>query len=123
MAKKPTAAEHRKRINQVAAMLATGTRRPDIIEYCREKWSVTVGATDKYIGQATAEMREANAGNREDDIAAARAVYGIILREQIQGHHTKDAAATLDKLCRLLGLDAPAKSEQSGEVKIVVEYE
>jgi hypothetical protein len=121
--KKPTAAEHRKRINQVAAMLATGTRRADILQYAAEKWQIAKRASDNYIATATEELRAANTTSREDDVANARALYTIILREQISTHDTKAAAATLDKLCRLLGLDAPTKSEQSGEVKIVVEYE
>ena len=106
---KSTKAEHRKRINQVAAMLATGSPRADIIEFSRDRWHVTSHATDKYIAEATKEIREAAETTREDDVANARAVYALLLREQIGSRDYRGAATTTEKLCKLLGLDAPTK--------------
>jgi hypothetical protein len=74
---------------------------------------VTESTADRYMAQATAEMQEAAKATREDDAAHARAVYALILREQL-AKDPRGAAITLDKLCRLLGTNAPERKELSG---------
>ena len=114
MASKPTSADYRKRVNQVSAMLSTGSPRADICEYVREKYASSVATADRYIAQATSEMQTAADSTREEDVTRARAVYQLILREQIGRADLRGAAMTTDKLAHLLGLNAPARVEQSG---------
>jgi len=119
---KPTKAEHRNRIKQVRNLLATGTPRPDILQYAHDKWSICDATVDDYIALASAEIQASAASSREDDVANARAVYETIMREQIGRGDLRGAASTMDKLCRLFGLDAPTRVEQSGITEVVVHY-
>jgi len=114
MSHKPTAAEYRKRVNHVAAMLATGSARADIMQYGAEKWDLSIRAVDNLIARATVEIREAADSTKTDDEANARAIYMMVLREQIGRRDFRGAVATNDKLCRLLGLNAPERTEHTG---------
>ena len=58
-APKPTAAEYRKRLSQIRAMLLTGAPRGDILQYVAEKWSGAERTADYMIAEATAEIHEA----------------------------------------------------------------
>jgi len=123
---KPTKAEHRKRVNQVRMMLATGYTRADILQYAADKWGSAERTGDDYIATATAEIQAGAKTSKEEDVAAAREVYRAITREQIGRGDLRGAAQTQDKFCRLLGLDAPSKTEvtggDGGAVKVVVEH-
>lgn len=55
---KPTAAQKKIRIRAVYEMLLGNYPRPDILQYCAEKWGVKERGADYYIAEATALIEQ-----------------------------------------------------------------
>jgi hypothetical protein len=119
---KSTAVEHRRRVNQVRTMLATRNTREDIIQFGTHAWGISRRAIDGYIQAATAELTKASAASIDQDSALVREIYALAIRELIVAEDWRGVGQLLSQFSRLLGLDAPLRVEQSGALRVIVEY-
>ena len=108
-APKPTAAEYRKRLSQIRAMLLTGAPRGDILQYVAEKWSGAERTADYMIAEATAEIHEAAKPDKAAEIEEARAFYKLVMAQQMAAGDYRGAVTTRNCLVTLLGLAEPER--------------
>lgn len=70
MATRPMKHEHEARVQTVADMLATGSRRSSILQFAADTWGVSVRTADTYIAHARALIRSDWDSVARDQMAA-----------------------------------------------------
>lgn len=106
-----TSIEREMRVNAVKQMILQGFTRSSIIRYCRDNYQVKEDATDLYIRDAKAIIREDfNALNDPETLVAT--IYGRLedlfqKNEEISDY--KEQRAVLKDIRDLLGVDKAKK--------------
>lgn len=107
--KKPTAAEHRLRIDIIVELVASGNSRGKIIRYVAEKtnWNVNERTIDNYLKHAYDAFVLKSEIDRKREIGKATAVYDMVLAQGFKLYDLKIVIAAQRAKCELLGLNAP----------------
>ncbi len=104
MAKKATAAEIEKRIEQVYSLLLLSEPTKTIYRYCSDKWGISTRQADVYIQRATVFFREQSIDNREDRRNRAIEQRNMVFREAFRRKHLQTAYLVLQDRDTLDGL-------------------
>ena len=121
---KITKAEMENRVTQVTDLLLKGGKRGHILQYAEEKtdWNVSISMIDKYIAAATKEILESLKGERDWEIALARGRYEYLYTQSITRKDLRGALSVVQAKSKLLGLDAPTRTDITSGGKEVNPY-
>lgn len=104
------------RVSVVYTLLLNGYRRRDIIDYLRTKtkWDVGASTVDKYIKEATAEIKEINALERDMAFGMATKRLDDLYKRALEDSDNKTALAVQKEINNLHGLSI-TRTEISGK--------
>jgi tRNA A37 threonylcarbamoyladenosine modification protein TsaB len=124
MARKPTAAEYQKRINEVYLALINGSSRQDIHRYASKKWGANDRSTDALIARARKRLDEEAAEYRATAMAEHLAARRQLRKQAAQDKDKRLVLEVLRDEAKLLGLYEPEKvqQEQDGKQRIEIVY-
>lgn len=122
MARKVPQLQIEQRIEEVFIMLVNGATNAEVVRFCAEKWNLAERQTENYIARARKRFHDLAAFDRPEQIGTAIARYQDLYKRNLRVQDYKAAASVQEKLCKLLGLEAPTvtKAEHTGPV--VIEY-
>ena len=111
-----TKAELENRVTQVTDLLLKGAKRAQILQFAvKMGWNVSDSMVDKYIGQATEAIKESAVIDREWEVALAKQRYEYLYIQSVSGKDLRGALSVVQAKSKLLGLDAPTKTEITGK--------
>lgn len=124
MARKPTAAEYQKRINEVYLALINGSNREEIVQYASKKWGVVARSADDLIARARKRLDEEAAEYRATAMAEHLAARRQLRKQASQDKDRRLMLEVLRDEAKLLGLYEPEKiqQEQDGKQRIEIVY-
>jgi len=102
-----SASEANERIERVAYMLVRRFKKSQIKKYAKEQWGVGFRQVENYIRNARQWMMERADKSKDEFVAEALATYESIINNTEATN--MDISQSQDAICRLLGLNAPAK--------------
>jgi hypothetical protein len=121
---KSTAAEIERRVSDIYPLVVSGLPLRDIRRYVTDKcdWTADSRTIERYMAKARAIIHEKADYDREEKLSEALAFLEDMRGRSAAKGETRTAIAAQRELNDLLGLKAPTKTEQSGEMRVVVEY-
>lgn len=106
--KKATKITAETRVREVFVLLVNAATHAEIIRYASEKgWGLTDRQVETYIQRATKQFHDIASFDREAHVGAAIARFEDLYKRCVQASDFRGAASIQEKLCRLLGLEAP----------------
>jgi hypothetical protein len=116
---KCTSAEKAVRIATIYRLLLSGMRRREVLQYVREKtdWGIETSAIDKYIAEATKEIKEVTAEEIETARGMAYKRLDMLYFKSLLINDYKTALAVQKEMNELFGLKI-IKQEISGNMSI-----
>ena len=85
-------------------------------------WNVTDRMVDNYIQKATEAIKESAAIDRDYEIALANGRYEYLYTQSISGKDHRGALSVVQAKSKLLGLDAPTRTDITSDGKHVNPY-
>lgn len=116
MAEKATTAQSIERERYVAEMLVRGYSRPDIIEYCRNKWNIERAQTDNYIAKARKGFLDEASRDRQELLSEALATTKDIQKKAYDEKDLRVALMASKENAELAGLKT-IKVEQKVKIE------
>ena len=111
-----TKAELENRVTQVTDLLLKGAKRGQILQYVAKLgWDVNDRMVDNYIQKATEAIKESAVIDREWEVALAKQRYEYLYTQSVSGKDLRGALSVVQAKSKLLGLDAPTKTEITGK--------
>jgi hypothetical protein len=120
---KSTAAEVAARVDTVMTYLLRGNNRPFIIQYAADAWSVSERTADGYIAKATKLIEEVTQPRKEYEFALTRQRLEDLYEKTLKDKNYQTALAVLKQVAELAGLNAPVKSDTTGDLTVIIKYE
>lgn len=116
---KCTSAEKAVRIATIYRLLLSGMRRREVLQYVTEKtdWGIETSAIDKYIAEATKEIKEVTAEEIETARGMAYKRLDTLYYKSLLINDYKTALAVQKEMNELFGLKI-IKQEISGNMSI-----
>ena len=107
-----TKAEMENRVTEVTDLLLKGAKRAQILHYAvKSGWNVSDSMVHKYITQATEAIKTSAVFDRDYEIALANGRYEYLYTQTISGKDHRGALSVVQAKSKLLGLDAPTRTE------------
>lgn len=106
--KKATKITAETRVREVFVMLVNAATHAEILRYASEKgWGLSDRQVESYIQKATKRFHDVANFDREAHVGAAIARFEDLYKRCVLAQDFRGAASIQEKLCRLLGLEAP----------------
>jgi predicted transcriptional regulator len=120
---KSTAAEVAARVDTVMTHLLRGKNRPFIIQYATETWSISERMADTYIARATKLIQEVTQPRKEYEFALTRQRLEDLFEKTLNDKNYQTALAVLKQVAEITGINAPVKSDNTGDLTVIIKYE
>lgn len=108
---KTSEAELEQRIRLVVKWISRGTPYSEVVGRCDTEFGAAEATAKRYIAEAHRRLQEANAKDRELEIAKAKARYETQMQLATQDKQYAAAINANTQLVKLLGLAEPEKIE------------
>ena len=108
---KTSQVELEQRIRAVVKWIVRGLPYSEVVESCENGFGVCESTAARYVAEANKRIREANAKDRDLEIAKAKARYELLLQLSSQDKQYSAAINANNSLVKLLGLAEPDKIE------------
>lgn len=109
MSHKPTSVERLLRVEKVMELLAAGTKRARIVQYCAEKWQVVERTADNYIAAAYELMADESRIRRDREMGRSLIRLNNLYMRAMTDEQYNTALAVERERIQLLGLRAPER--------------
>jgi Zn-dependent M32 family carboxypeptidase len=120
---KSTKAEVAARIDTVVTKLLRGVKRAEIIRYASETWNVDERQVQNYITRATKQIEEITQPRKEYEFALVRQRLEELYEDAFAAKNYNAALGALKQVAEMIGLNAPVKSDTTGDLTIKIKYE
>lgn len=110
-----TQAEKNKRIREVMKMICLGRSRAEIVGFMMETWGLKDAQIDRYITMATERLEELGKVTVETVRNECHARYNLCFEGALESEDYRGAADIQQKIGKLYGAEAPAKTELTGK--------
>jgi hypothetical protein len=108
---KTSEAELTQRIRLVVKWISRGMPYSEVVGSCGSQFGVSDSTAARYVAEANKQLQEANAKERELDIAIAKARYETFMSLSVEDRQFAAAINANTQLVKLLGLAEPEKIE------------
>lgn len=120
---KSTKAEVAARVDTVMTKLLRGEKRAEIIRYASESWNVDERQVQNYITRATKLIAEITQPRKEYEFALVRQRLEDLYDSAFKDKNYNAALGALKQVAEMIGLNAPVKSDTTGDLTVVIKYE
>jgi hypothetical protein len=121
---KSTNAEIERRVSDIYPLVVSGLPSRDIRRYVTDKcdWTADQRTIERYMAKARAIIHEKADYDRTEKLSEALAFLEDVRGRSAAKGNDRVAIAAQRELNDLLGLKEPARVEQSGELRVIVDY-
>lgn len=99
------------RIREVERRLLSGAGYSELVVFCGGEFGISNNTAQRYITEANRRIKATHERDRELEIAKAKARYEEVIRLAFEREELAVAINAQRSLDRLLGLDAPDRTE------------
>ncbi|MCK6685595.1 MAG: hypothetical protein L6R30_24615 [Thermoanaerobaculia bacterium] len=107
-------AEVEARVDRIVALIVGGAGVEDIRQFCANNWSLSPRQADTYGAKARKVLRDRAAPLHQEALNTALERYRTLFRQAQLSGDVRAATAVQARIDKLLGLEAPVKTEVSG---------
>ncbi len=114
LAKRPTRAEHEQRLTEVAELLVRRLGKEQIVRLGRQRWGVGARTMERYLAAARQRLAARAEHDPQLELGRALAAYDLLFAKMLAAGDLRGAAATIDRLVRLLDLTPEQLARRQG---------
>ncbi len=112
---KATRIEFQRRVDAVLELLISGTREVRICQIVSKKYDVTPRTVYRYLKKAKEQLADAVDTNRDTLISRHLALRERIIEKALSENDLRTALRSSESIAKLIGLNAPERSELTGK--------
>ena len=119
---KNTDIEIDKRVDLLVSLILQGYSRRDILGYTGEStdWNVCENTIDSYLAQARQIIQLESKERRQYHIGETVLRLGLLFKKSFENDDYKNCLSIQNTLIKLLALDAPVKTNESKDPRIII---